>query len=231
MKTLRMAALAAALALAACSQQTAPAPGAPAATPNATSAAAAASDASVDKALKDWSGTYEINFATDEGPKQGGGDVIWNKDPKAQNVVVLKRSEFSLGGLETYECTPDTNATAAWQNCLFIRVGTRPMKRPDLANHPLPVHTWNKSKPEESQKEVEPIAQAALTGLVGPETERLVSSFVKDGKVEYLVLYRIYDGIRNGDTTQDLLLINLRDRDVGGLKAFENGWGTGGKKP
>ena len=106
-----LAALAWVLALAGCSQPAANAPaaaaqGALAAAPPATETAAA---------LKSWEGTYQIYFATDrEGSKiPGGGAVIF--DPALENVVELTKSDqFSVGGQDTYVCTPNTHATAAW---------------------------------------------------------------------------------------------------------------------
>ncbi len=220
MKILRMAALAAAFALTACSQQSSSAPAAMAASPGATAAAPAA---------KSWEGTYEINFANDDGGTPGGADVIWNGNSGTTNEFELVRSKTTLGGLETYDCASASKATPAWQNCLFIRVGDQQMVRPDIAGHKLPVKPWDKSKFESSKAEVEPIAFNALHDKVKPDTERLVGSFVKGDHVEYLVLYRIVDGISDGKVNSDLLLIRLKDpRVVAGV--FEDGWGTGGKK-
>ncbi len=180
--------------------------------------------------LKGWAGSYVINTATDQGNKLGGGDVIWNSNPEVANEVELKVSAFTLGGLETYDCGPDSTATPAWQGCLFVRVGTQELKRPGLTNHPLPVKPWDKNNPAKSKADIEPIAIAVLNGMVQPDTERLIGSIVKDGKVEYLVLYRLVDGISDGRVSKDLLFIDLKDPAVVAAQPFENGWGTGGKK-
>jgi hypothetical protein len=227
MKILRFASLAAVLALSACSQPTATAPSTPTAAPNAVAAApAAAVDAS---ASKTWAGTYDINFAADLGSIQGGGAVIWSTDPSVQNVVDLQPSQF-MGEAEAYECGPGTNATAAWQHCFFVKVGTRALKGADVPGHPLPVKPWDKSNVKKSGADIEPVILNSLNGMVGADTERLVGSFVKDNKVEYLVLYRLVGGISDGKQSWDLLLIDLKDRAASGIKSFENGWGTGGKK-
>ena len=215
------------LALAGCSQQPAPAPSATAAAPAATAAAPNAPAAGPGR--KTWIGSYEIDFATDVGSVPGGGAVIWNSDPNAANQVDLQPAHFNLGDLETYECASTTNAQPAWQNCLFIRVGTEPLDRPVVPGHSWPTKPFDKKNPSQIRDEFGAIAVATLTGMIHADTERLVGSFVKDGKIEYLVLYRFVDGISDGKASHDLLVIDLKDPKVAATLA-ENGWGTGGKK-
>jgi hypothetical protein len=220
MKIFQMAAVTAASALAACSEQSVPAPAATAAAP---AAPVAASDA------KSWAGTYEIYFASDEGSTPGGADVIWNSDPGASNDVVLKESSFKLLGSDSYECTSDTKATAAWHGCHFFRVGSQPLGRPTVPDHSFPVKPWDKKNFGASKADIESIAHDALNGKAHPDTERLIGSFVKGDHVEYMVLYRLVDAVSDGKVSSDLLLIRLTDPTSAG-GAFEDGWGTGGKK-
>jgi hypothetical protein len=227
MKIVRMAALTAVFALTGCSQQAGPAPAATAAAPADRAAPAAAPAAAAD--LKSWVGTYEINFASDEGSTPGGADVIWNSGDGASNDVVLTTSKFSLGGTEAYKCTADTNATAAWRGCHFIKVGSQPLRWPEVPGHKLPIKPWDRSKFAISKGDVESIVHEAFNGMAHPDTERLIGSFVKGDHVEYLVLYRLIDGISDGKSKSDLLLIRLRDPSIE-AGTFEDGWGTGGKK-
>jgi len=198
--------------------------------PQAAASAGTASPAAATKSAS-WAGHYVVNYAADKDSniKPGGASVIWNGDASATNEFELKPSDFNLSGLETYQCIPDATMTAAWHGCLFIRVGTQPLKRLNLPSHPLPVKAWDHDHQDKSIADVAPIAAAVLGDFKQPDTERLVGSFIKDGKIEYMVLYRLADAREQGGATAELLFIDLKDPSVG-TSAFENGWGVGGKK-
>ncbi len=238
-RPMMMAVLVAVLAVAGCSQNAGSTQGPTAATPSAPAAAAASEAASPAAApaataattdAVSWAGTYEINFANDDGPTRGGADVIWNSAAGASNVVVLEPTKSQVESWDTYKCTSDTNATPAWKDCMFFRVGTRTLEWPTLPGKKLPVRPWDKANFAASKAAVEGLGRKALNGLVQPDTERLVGSFVMGDHVEYLMLYRLVGGIEDERKNKnDLLLIRLRDPHlVAGPN--EDGWGTGGKK-
>jgi hypothetical protein len=178
-----------------------------------------------------WAGPWEIYFAADldQNIKPGGAKVIWNSEPGAPNEFELKPSKLNFRGLEVYESVPIKNMTRYWTGVQFIRVGSKPLRAPHLKEHPLPVKVPDPKHLVEFGKSIEPIVSAILTGMVQPDTERLIGSFVKDDKAEYFTLYRLHAEPGYGKKSRDLLFIELKDPAIVPGGAFENGWGTGGR--
>lgn len=195
-------------------------------------ATAATASGAAQPSLDSWAGRWVINYAADKDGdvKPGGGKVIWNSEAAATNEFELRRAGFDFAGLEAYEIVPDSTMTNYWKGVLFVRLGAQALRKPNLRNHPLPVKKWDRTKVPESAAEVEPIARAVMSGLAQQDTERLIGSFVKDGRVEYFILYRLHGAVADGTTGKDLLTIDLIDPAVRAGGAYENGWGTGNKK-
>jgi NADH:ubiquinone oxidoreductase subunit len=186
---------------------------------------------SVDPQPRSWAGRWVVNYAKDLGDKSGGADVIWKKG--ADNEFELIKSTLPFGNLEVYQCGKDATVPPIWKHCLFFRVGTHALQLPNSKDSPLPVAKWDADTADNlarSANAIKPIADLVLGGLPQADTERLIGSIDVAGNIEYLVLYRLVDGIADGPTRKDLLIIDLIDPTSSSGGAFENGWGSGGKK-
>ena len=121
---------------------------------------------------RSWAGWWVVNFAKDLGGKRGGADVIWKLD--AGNEFELTKSTLPFGNLEVYQCGKDATVPLTWKDCLFIRVGTKPLQPPNLKSSLLPVAKWDASDLPHSANAIQPIADLVLGGLPQADTERLI---------------------------------------------------------